>query len=127
MKKILSILLVLCMCCAIPAAFAEETASGFLGLWELVRYVQGELELDKEMLKESQGSWTLELKEDGTFHSVTVTGETDGTWTEADGTLELTFTEDFIYRAEPVDDQLHVVFDIGDGTLAEYYLARPES
>ena len=126
MKKILSLLLALCICCAVPAAFAEETTAGFMGTWEAVRFVYGDLDMDKEALVENQVVWLLEIKEDGTFHSNNGESETDGPWTEADGMLDLKFNEEYIFRAEQDGDLLHVVFDDGSGTLQEYYLARPE-
>ena len=128
MKKILLLLLTLCICCAVPAAFAEETTTaGFMGTWEAVRFVYGDLvDMDKEMLRENQVTWLLEIKEDGTFHSNNGESETDGTWTEADGVLELKFNEEYIFQAELDGDLLHVVLDTGSGTLQEYYLARPE-
>ncbi len=126
MKKILSLLLALCIFCAVPAAFAEETTAGFIGTWEAVRFVYGDLDMDKEALVENQVVWLLEIKEDGTFHSNNGESETDGPWTEADGMLDLKFNEEYIFRAEQDGDLLHVVFDDGSGTLQEYYLARPE-
>lgn len=126
MKKILSLLLALCICCAVPAAFAEETTAGFMGTWEAVRFVYGDLDMDKEALVENHVTWLLEIKEDGTFHSNNGESETDGPWTEADGVLDLKFNEEYIFRAEQDGDLLHVVFDDGSGTLQEYYLARPE-
>lgn len=128
MKKLLLLLLALCICCAVPAAFAEETTmAGFMGNWVAVRFVYGDLvDMDKEMLRENQVTWLLEIKEDGTFHSNNGEGETDGNWTEADGMLELKFNEEYIFRAELDGDLLHVVLDTGSGTLQEYYLARPE-
>ena len=126
MKKILLLLLALCICCAVPAAFAEETTAGFMGTWEAVRFVYGDLDMDKEALVENQVVWLLEIKEDGTFHSNNGESETDGPWTEADGMLDLKFNEEYIFRAEQDGDLLHVVFDDGSGTLQEYYLARPE-
>ena len=128
MKKILLLLLALCICCAVPAAFAEETTvAGFMGTWDAVRFVYGDLvDMDKEMLRENQVAWLLEIKEDGTFQSNNGESETDGTWTEADGVLELKFNEEYIFRAEQDGDLLHVVLDDGSGTLQEYYLARTE-
>ncbi len=128
MKKILLLLLALCICCAVPAAFAEETTvAGFMGTWAAVRFVFGDLvDMDKEMLREKQVTWLLEIKEDGTFHSNNGESETDGTWTEADGVLELKFNEEYIFQAEQDGDLLHVVLDTGSGTLQEYYLARTE-
>ena len=129
MKKILLLLLALCICCAAPAAFAEEeiTVAGFMGTWTAVRFVYGDLvDMDKEMLRENQVTWLLEIKEDGTFHSNNGESETDGTWTEADGVLELKFNEEYIFQAEQDGDLLHVVLDTGSGTLQEYYLARTE-
>ena len=127
MKKILLLLLALCICCAVPAAFAEETTvAGFMGTWDAVRFVYGDLaDMDKEMLRENQVAWLLEIKEDGTFHSNNGESETDGAWTEADGVLELKFNEEYIFRAEQDGDLLHVLDD-GSGTLQEYYLARTE-
>ena len=128
MKKILLLLLALCICCAVPAAFAEETTvAGFMGTWDAVRFVYGDLvDMDKEMLRENQVAWLLEIKEDGTFQSNNGESETDGTWTEADGVLELKFNEEYVFRAEQDGDLLHVVLDDGSGTLQEYYLARTE-
>ena len=129
MKKILVLLLALCICCAAPAAFAEEesTVAGFMGTWTAVRFVYGDLvDMDKEMLRENQVTWLLEIKEDGTFHSNNGESETDGTWTESDGVLELKFNEEYIFQAEQDGDLLHVVLDTGSGTLQEYYLARTE-
>ena len=129
MKKILLLLLALCICCAAPAAFAEgeNTVAGFMGTWTAVRFVYGDLvDMDKEMLRENQVTWLLEIKEDGTFHSNNGESETDGTWTEADGVLELKFNEEYIFQAEQDGDLLHVVLDTGSGTLQEYYLARTE-
>ena len=126
MKKILLLLLALCICCAVHAALAEDTTAGFMGTWEAVRFVYGDLDMDKEALVENQVVWLLEIKEDGTFHSNNGESETDGPWTEADGMLDLKFNEEYIFRAEQDGDLLHVVFDDGSGTLQEYYLARPE-
>ena len=128
MKKILLLLLALCICCAVPAAFAEETTvAGFMGTWDAVRFVYGDLvDMDKEMLRENQVAWLLEIKEDGTFQSNNGESETDGTWTEADGVLELKFNDEYIFRAEQDGDLLHVAHDDGSGTLQEYYLARTE-
>ena len=128
MKKILLLLLALCIYCAVPAAFAEETTvAGFMGTWDAVRFVYGDLvDMDKEMLRENQVAWLLEIKEDGTFHSNNGESETDGNWTEADGVLELKFNEEYVFRAEQDGDLLHVVLDDGSGTLQEYYLARTE-
>ena len=128
MKKILLLLLALCIYCAVPAAFAEETTvAGFMGTWEAVRFVYGDLvDMDKEMLRENQVTWLLEIKEDGTFHSNNGESETDGNWTEADGVLELKFNEEYVFRAEQDGDLLHVVLDTGIGMLQEYYLARTE-
>ena len=128
MKKILLLLLALCIYCAVPAAFAEETTvAGFMGTWEAVRFVYGDLvDMDKEMLRENQVTWLLEIKEDGTFHSNNGENETDANWTEVDGVLELKFNEEYVFRAEQDGDLLHVVLDTGSGTLQEYYLARTE-
>ena len=128
MKKILLLLLALCIYCAVTAAFAEETTvAGFMGTWEAVRFVYGDLvDMDKEMLRENQVTWLLEIKEDGTFHSNNGESETDGNWTEADGVLELKFNEEYVFRAEQDGDLLHVVLDTGIGMLQEYYLARTE-
>lgn len=126
MKKILLLLLALCICCAEPAAFAEETTAGFMGTWDAVRFVYGELDMDKETLGEYHVVWLLEIKEDGTFHSNNGESETEGTWMEADGVLELKFEEEYVFRAEQDGDLLHVVYDDGSGTPQEYYLARLE-
>ena len=127
MRKLVTLLMTALMLLPSAAAFAEETTAGFMGTWEAVRFVYGDLvDMDEEMLRENQITWLLEIKEDGTFHSNNGESETDGNWTEADGVLDLEFNEEYIFQAELDGDLLHVVLDTGSGTLQEYYLARPE-
>lgn len=89
MKKLVSLLLALCLACALVSATAEETSP--VGTWYLVR---GEKD---GTVVQTAGMITMEFtfKEDGTAElKTTVFGETaddpGATWTMADGILTVT-------------------------------------
>ena len=81
MKKLISIVLILCMACMMIPAVAEE--SSLLGTWYLKEAVSGEMTLDVSMLGMNM---SIELKEDGTAVVVTAYGEEsaskEGTWAQ---------------------------------------------
>ena len=89
MKKLISLVLILCMACALIPAMAEETA----GLWGIIN--------------DSGNILLMNLLPDGTATVIQVNAgqEDSGTWTEADGRVEVTVQGDTIGGA------------IQDGTL----------
>lgn len=89
MRKLISIVLILCMACMMIPAVAEENS--LIGTWYLKEAVSGEMTLDVSMLGMSM---SIELKEDGTAEVVTAYGEEssakEGTWTQDGETVTVT-------------------------------------
>ena len=103
MKKLLSLVLVLCMACMLIPAMAEESAAG---TWYLVEMTQNGVVINPA---EMGMNWTITLNEDGTAsNSMTMMGETqekEGTWTQEGETVTIT-----------IDDQPQA-FTLTDGNL----------
>lgn len=124
MKKIVSLVLAIVLCCAAFAAFAEES---FVGMWILSRATweseDQKLEFTAEQLAANNLSMTIELKEDGTFVSTETTTETDqtleGTWEVRDGSIYLTFSDGGEQELPVVDGEITV--GAGESVL---YLTR---
>ena len=78
MKKLLSLILILCMACTLIPAMADETVTGD---WYLVEMIAGDAVINPA---EMGINWILTLNEDGTMHSAMgMAGEEqeqDGTW-----------------------------------------------
>ena len=96
MKKLVSVLLALCLACMLVSAVAEESAEpefSVVGTWIADRLVAGETVYDAEALKALEASMTLELREDGTFTDEEIlAGDIsvyNGTWTMAENTITL--------------------------------------
>ena len=126
MKKIVSLVLVIALCCAALAAFAEES---YAGVWTLSRATwEGDgqkLEFTAEQLAASNLTMTMDLKEDGTFVSSETTAETsqtlEGTWEFKDGSLILTFDAG-VTQVIPIIDGEMMIDDTSSGT--KLYLTR---
>ena len=90
MKKLISLILILCMACMLVPAMAEDAA----GIWYAVEMTSEGLTIKPA---EVGMSMTLELKEDGTAEMVMeMAGQKDtdaGTWSVEGDTLSMTFKE----------------------------------
>jgi len=120
MKKLISVLLALCLVCALLPVLAEESVAG---TWYLFRGEANGVTFDISSLTNTFGlSMTLELKEDGTFVSTEVAnGETtvnDGTWSFDGSQVGLSFSG--VTQYLNVKDG-EIVLDAGGATL---YLSR---
>jgi hypothetical protein len=96
MKKILAVLLTICLCCAALAAFAEGT--GYAGVWVLLRIEKNGESMTAEELALVGVTMTFTLNEDGTFTDIEVMAEEEqsmeGTWKDnGDGTITLDYGE----------------------------------
>ncbi len=89
MKKLLAIVLALCVGCMLLPAVAEE--ADFLGDWYLIKYIMGEQEIDPSMMGMSI---TMTFQEGGTGTAVTVQGGAETSnefaWELRDGQLFMT-------------------------------------
>ena len=103
MKKLISLLLILCMACMLVPAVAEDSAAG---TWYMAEMTQGEMTFAPSQLGMT---WSLTLAEDGTASSVMeMMGEKEestGTWTQDGDSVTIT-----------IDDQ-PAVFAFADGKL----------
>lgn len=88
MKKLISLVLILCMACMLIPAMAEDSV---LGTWYLHELVQGETTVDPSIMGMT---WSLEFKEDNTFvSSMSYGGDpevNEGTWTQDGETISIT-------------------------------------
>ena len=102
MKKLLSLILVICMACMMIPAMAEGTA----GTWYLVEMVTNGVTINPA---EMGMNWSLTLNEDGTADNrMEMMGEVQeksGTWTQEGDTVTVT-----------IDDS-PVAFQLADGKL----------
>ena len=125
MKKIVSLILVIALCCGALAAFAEDSWTGF---WVLTHatVANGDetIEFDAEMLAANSLVMTMDLREDGTFTSTETTAELnqtlEGTWVYQDGSILLTFTDGGTQAIPIVDGEL--LIESGGG--ANLYMTR---
>ena len=93
MKKLISLLLILCMACMLIPAVAEDSAAG---TWYMAEMTQGEMTFAPSQLGMT---WSLTLAEDGTASSVM---EMMGEKEESTGTVDGEAVETEI--AEPTAD-----------------------
>ena len=119
MKKLLSVILVLCLCCTAITALAEES---YAGTWVLTRAMSGDVELTAEILEQNNMKMTMEFREDGTFTSEEITSEQtqtlEGKWEIRDNQLIL-IIESGEQAIDIIDGEL--VLAVGESTL---YLTR---
>ena len=87
MKKLLSVILALCMVCLMGAALAENAATGVVGMWYLKTVQNGTMSVDASTVGMVI---TLEVKEDASFTMDAMGTVTNGTWELKDNTLALT-------------------------------------
>lgn len=87
MKKLLSVILALCMVCLMGAALAENAATGVVGMWYLKTVQNGTMNVDASTVGMVI---TLEVKEDASFTMDAMGTVTNGTWELKDNTLALT-------------------------------------
>ena len=114
MKKMLSVLLALALCCALLPAVAEQ--ADLTGTWYISRATAGGTDIDVVDPK----AITLTLEENGVFSMATVsfTEPQAGTWTLEDGAVNLTVDEQTTpFRIE--GDEL--VYEMGESVV---YLAK---
>lgn len=90
MKKILSILIALCLVCLLVSACAEESVCG---TWRLNSVENGGATLSREGLDAQGADMILVLNDDGTFTDTEILGtdkyEYGGTWTQEGDTISL--------------------------------------
>jgi hypothetical protein len=134
MKKLISLMLVLCMALAAVSAMAE-TATAVTGEWYLKSIKMGEQELDAA----SMGfTMTMNLKEDGSVEETSSMGPGTGTWTlegdkltvtidgspatgtVADGVLTLTANEQEMIFTREVPEAKTMAEVKTDATAAEF-------
>ena len=88
MKKLISLLLVLCMACMLIPAMAEDSAAG---TWYLTEAIDDGVSVNPSAIGMS---WTITLSDDGTAASVSITSdekeEYTGTWTQDGATVTVT-------------------------------------
>lgn len=103
MKKLISLLLILCMVCMLVPAMAEDSAAG---TWYLTGAAQNGVDMPASALGMSM---TMILNEDGTAAVTTAYGEEKldqtGTWTQDGATVTVTV------------DEVPGVFTLADGKL----------
>lgn len=103
MKKLISLVLTLCMACMLVPAMADDSAAG---TWYLSEMVTNGATVSPSMIGMS---WSVVLSDDGTANSVMeMAGEKEeqaGTWTQEDSTVTIT-----------IDGQA-ASFELADGTL----------
>ena len=87
MKKLLSVVLALCMVCLMGAALAENAAAGVVGMWYLKTVQTGTMNVEACTVGMIV---TLEVKEGASFTMDAMGTVTNGTWELKDNTLALT-------------------------------------
>ncbi|MBO7662467.1 MAG: hypothetical protein J6U01_03770 [Clostridia bacterium] len=87
MKKLLSVVLALCMVCLMGAALAENAAAGVVGMWYLKSVQNGTMNVEASTLGMVI---TLEVREDASFTMDAMGTKTTGTWVLNGNTLALT-------------------------------------
>ncbi len=90
MKKLVAVLLMLCMACLSVPAMADVSIEG---VWKLNRVVAGDQVIDADTLAANRLEMTLEFLEDGTFYDREFAGgiksEYTGTWSLDGNTISL--------------------------------------
>ena len=88
MKKLISLVLILCMACMLVPAVAED---GVTGTWYIAKVNMGGVDINPA---DMGMEWTMTFSEDGTFTNVMnmmgQSQETTGTWALEDGNLSIT-------------------------------------
>ena len=125
MKKLVSILVILCMTLAMIPALAEEE---IIGEWYLSEIVVGDQSVNPSILGMGMA---IVLDEDGVAAVVTVNeGEEEpetqiGTWELTDDGVAVTIDEDTLVLV-PVDDTLVAATDEEDGSAMVFTREAPE-
>ena len=120
MKKMISLLLIVCMACMLIPA----TAEGVTGLWYMVEMVANDVTINPAQMGIN---WTMELSEDGTaYNRMEAMGEVQeksGTWTLDGDTVTVTI-EDSPAAFQLVDGKLTIEMD---GQTAVFSQEAPEA
>ena len=108
MKKIISLLLALALCCMMIPAMAENAS--LVGTWYIAHAEQN----GSELKVVDSSAMTLEIREDGTFTMSAMGSGTDGTWTATDSAITLTANE------EPIEFKIkgeEIIYDTGTAVV----------
>ena len=120
MKKLISLLLALCMACMLIPAVAEDSP---VGVWYAVKVIMKGVEVNPA---DMGMDWTMTFNEDGSFvNSMGIMGQsqdTTGTWTYEGGTLSV--TSDGSTAALPFADGA-ITIDMGEEGSAVFTQEAP--